>query len=94
MPGRPQESIQKGKEIGDSCSGVRFHEKKEHKGTTAAEEKSKEDRGAFAASPLPDIHFHNRTIRMGGYVLLKVKISPSHPIAGDFRFRPPFFLGL
>ena len=84
IPGKPQGSIQKVKDIGDSCSGVRFHKKKKHK-RTAAEEKCKEDRGAFAASPLHDIHFHNRTIRMVGYVLLKVKICTSHTIAGDYR---------
>ena len=61
-----------------------LYENRGYKGTTVIE-KSKEDKGAFAASPLHNVQFYNRTIQMGGYVLLKVKICTSHTIAGDFR---------
>ena len=64
-----------------------LYENRGYKGTTVIE-KSKEDKGAFAASPLHNVQFYNRTIQMGGYVLLKVKICTSHTTAWDFWLRP------
>lgn len=65
--------IQEIKNFPDSCSAVTLHKKNEHK-RTAAEEKSKEDRGAFTVGAFHYVHFHNGAVRIGGYVLLKVKI--------------------